>query len=366
MSRGADPAEVGRRRRAMLMARQSNVMAHHQGMTLVSIANALLGSPMVERFHSDPRIKATELLLQERVPRQAPVMQPRPVEATRIAAPVAVDAVRRFRSPTTAFPHATFLSNGHYVAIVTNAGGGASFCRGRAVTRDSRDATRDPVNHCIYLRDARSGTVWSPTGQPLSRDPQDYLVTLAPERATFHRLHEGIATNLEIAVSPEDDVEVRRIAIMNRSDRTREIDVTSYAEIVLATPASDLAHPAFGKLFVETAFRSECAALLCRRRPGGFDAEEIWAVHVLSLEGRPQGALEYETDRSRFLGRGRGTDNPQALDGRSLSNTVGATLDPIVSLRQRVRLAPGGFVRLSFSTGITSSQDTAVALARKC
>ncbi len=168
---------------------------------------------------------------------------------------------------------------------------------------------------------------------------------MAPERATFHRLHDGIATNLEIAVSTEDDVEVRRLAIMNRSDRTREIDVTSYAEIVLATPASDLAHPAFGKLFVETAFRSDCAALLCRRRPGGVDADEVWAVHVLSLEGRPQGALEYETDRSRFLGRGRGPDNPQALDGRSLSNTVGATLDPIVSLRQRVRLAPGGFVQ---------------------
>ncbi|MEP7308093.1 MAG: glucoamylase family protein [Acidobacteriota bacterium] len=366
-SRGGDSVEgLGNTGRAIANGTVvRNVMAHHQGMTVVSIANALLGAPMVERFHSDPRIKATELLLQERVPRQVPVMQPRPVEATRITGPIAVDALRRFRSPTTAFPHATFLSNGHYVAIVTNAGGGASFCRGRSVTRDGRDATRDPVNHCIYLRDARSGSVWSPTGQPFNSDPQDYLVTLAPERAAFHLLHEGIATNLEIAVSPEDDVEVRRIAIMNRSDRTREIDVTSYAEIVLATTASDVAHPAFGKLFVETAFRPDCAALLCRRRPGGFDAEEIWAVHVLSLEGRPQGALEYETDRSRFLGRGRSTDNPQALDGRSLSNTVGAPLDPIVSLRQRVRLAPGGFVRLSFATGLAASEDTAVALARK-
>jgi cyclic beta-1,2-glucan synthetase len=233
------------------------------------------------------------------------------------------------------------------------------------VTRDRRDATRDLASQCIYLRDVRSGSVWSPTGQPLSHEPQDYLATLTPERAKFHHLYDGVATNLEIAVSTEDDVEVRRLAIMNRSDRQREIDVTSYAEIVLATPASDLAHPAFGKLFIETMFRSDCAALLCRRRPGGADPEEAWAVHVLSLEGRPQGALEYETDRRRFLGRGRGIDNPQALDGRSLSGTVGATLDPIVSLRQRVRLAPGGFVRLSFATGIASSEDTAVALARK-
>jgi cyclic beta-1,2-glucan synthetase len=366
-SRHDDATEaIPRRRRALSRGTiVRTVMAHHQGMALVSIANSLLGYPMVGRFHADPRIKATELLLQERIPRQVPVTQPRPIEATRIAAPVAVDAVRRFRSARTAFPHATFLSNGHYVAVVTNAGGGTSFCRGRSVTRERRDPTRDLVSQCIYLRDVRSRSVWSATGLPLPEEPEDYLVTLAPERAKFHLMHDGVSTNLEIAVSTEDDVEVRRLSIMNRSDRAREIDVTSYAEIVLATPASDLAHPAFGKLSVETSFRGDCAALLCRRRPGGFDPDEVWAVHVLSLEGRPQGALEYETDRGRFLGRGRGLDNPQALDGRSLSNTAGATLDPIVSLRQRVRLAAGGFVRLSFATGIASSQETAVALIRK-
>jgi cyclic beta-1,2-glucan synthetase len=365
--RGVDPgpgaAPTRRQRSDGAIVRTS--MAHHQGMTLVSIANALLGSPMVGRFHADPRVKATELLLQERVPRHVPVTEPRPLEATRVDAPVAVDAVRRFRSPATEFPHAAFLSNGNYVAIITSAGGGASFCRGRAITRSRRDATRDPGSHFIYLRDVRTGSVWSATAHPLPAQPLDYIVTLAPDRATFHRTDDGIATRLEIAVSTEDDVEVRRVAIMNRSDRPREIEITSYVEIVLATPASDLAHPAFGKLFVETEYQPDCSALLCRRRPGGFDAEEAWAVHVLSLEGRPQGALEYETDRSRFLGRGRGPDDPQALDGRSLANAAGATLDPIVSLRQRVRLAPGGFARLSFATGTALNRETAIALAHK-
>jgi cellobiose phosphorylase len=366
-SRGGDAAAApGSDQRSGEGTVVRTAMAHHAGMTLVAIANALLGSPMVERFHADPRIKATELLLQERLPRHVAVIQPRPIEATRIAAPVALDAIRRFRSAETAFPHAAFLSNGHYVAIVTHAGGGTSFCRGRAVTRDRRDATCDPAAHCIYLRDVRSGRVWSPTAQPVQpQEAQEYLVALAPERATYHRLQHDIATNLEVAVSTEEDVEVRRLSIMNRSDRAREIDVTSYAEIVLSKPAADTAHPAFGKLFVETSFRPDSSALLCRRRPGGADPDEVWAVHVLSLEGRPQGALEYETDRSRFLGRGRGTDNPIALDGRPLSNTVGVTLDPIVSLRQRVRLGPGGFVRLSFATGLTSSEDTAIAIARK-
>jgi cyclic beta-1,2-glucan synthetase len=145
----------------------------------------------------------------------------------------------------------------------------------------------------------------------------------------------------------------------------REIEVTSYAEIALAAPAADLSHPAFGKLFLETEYRADVSALLCHRRPGGFDGEEVWAVHVLSLDGRPHGPVEYETDRVKFLGRGRGPDDPQALDGRSLTNSVGATLDPIVSLRQRIRLAPGGFARVSFATGVASNHETAVALAMK-
>ncbi|HKZ33472.1 MAG TPA: glucoamylase family protein [Vicinamibacteria bacterium] len=340
-------------------------MAHHQGMTLVALANVLLGDPMVRRFHADPRVQATELLLQERVPREAAITQPRPVEETRAASPVVAQPMRRFRSPHTLWPHAQFLSNGSYTTVVTNAGGGASFCRGRVVTRHREDLTRDPGSQFIYLRDVRGGAVWSATHHPTGTEPEDYLVTFLAEKATFSRRHDGIASLLDVAVSTEDDVEVRRLALTNHSDRPREIEITSYAEIVLAPAADDLAHPAFGKLFVETEYLPERTALLCGRRPRSADEAALWAVHVLSLEGRTQGPLEWETDRARFLGRGRGTDDPQALDGRSLSGTTGVVLDPVVSLRQRVRLAPGGFVRLSFATGMALSRDTALALAQK-
>jgi cyclic beta-1,2-glucan synthetase len=340
-------------------------LAHHQGMTLVALANALLGDPMVKRFHADPRVRATELLLQERVPRQSPIMQPRPVEETRTSATAPASAARRFRSPHTLFPHAQFLSNGNYTAVITNAGGGASFCRGRAVTRYRQDLTRDPGSQFVYLRDVRSRSVWSATHHPVGKDADDYLVTFQPEKATFRRLDDEIGTHLEIAVSTEDDVEVRRLAVTNHGDRPREIEVTSYAEIVLAPASDDLAHPAFVKLFVETEYLPEIAALVCRRRPRARDEAAPWAVHVFSLEGRPQGPVEWETDRAAFLGRGRGVEDPQALDGRSLSGTTGAVLDPIVSLRQRIRLAPGGFVRMSFSTGMASSRETALALAQK-
>jgi len=339
-------------------------LAHHQGMTLTAIANVLRGNRMVERFHADPRVRATELLLQERAPRHAAVMRPRPDE-TRLAAPVPAVAVRRFRSPHTASPHAQFLSNGNYTAVVTNAGGGASFCRGRVVTRYRQDSTRDPGSQFIYLRDVRSGTVWSATHHPTAKDAEDDVVAFTAEKATFQRRFDGVATQLDVAVSPEDDVEVRRLTVTNQGDRPREIEVTSYAEIVLAPPADDLAHPAFGKLFVETEYVAESSALLCRRRPRAPDDAAMWAVHVICQEGRTQGPVEWETDRGRFLGRGRSPEDPQALDGRPLTGTTGVLLDPIVSLRQRLRLAPGAVVRLSFATGMASSRETALALAQR-
>ena len=346
-------------------------MAHHQGMTLVALANVLLGQPMVERFHADPRVRATELLLQERIPRQAPVTQPRPAEATRISMPAPAVMLRRFRTPHTAYPHAQFLSNGSYTVVVTNAGGGASFHRGRAVTRHRADATCDPAGQTIYLRDVRGGAVWGPTflptryEAPAGAGPKDYLATFQPEKATFRRRAEGIATLLEIAVSTEDDFEVRRLRVTNHSDRPREIEVTSYAEIVLAQPADDLAHPAFAKLFVESELLADAAALLFRRRSRTAPESASWAVHVLGLEGRAQGPVEWESDRARFLGRGHDPSNPVALDGRPLSGTTGAVLDPVACLRQRLRLAPGASARLTFATGVAGSREDAVALAHK-
>ncbi|TFG88724.1 MAG: carbohydrate-binding protein, partial [Gemmatimonadales bacterium] len=340
-------------------------LAHHQGMSLVALANAVLGDPMVQRLQSDPRVKATALLLQERAPRHAPITQPRPAEETRVAAPASAVTVRRFRSPHTRYPHAQFLSNGAYTTIVTNAGGGASMCRGLAVTRYREDRTRDVGSQCIYLRDVRNGSVWSAAYHPTDREPEEYLVTFRAERAVFRRIHEGIATQLDIAVSTEDDVEVRRLTVTNQSDGPRELEVTSYAEIALASVAADLVHPVFSRLFVEPEYLPESAALVCARRPRARSEAGVWAVHVLSVEGRMQGPVEWETDRGRFLGRGRGPDNPAALDGRALSGTTGAVLDPIVSLRQRIRLAPGGFVRLSFATGMAASRDGALEMAHK-
>jgi cyclic beta-1,2-glucan synthetase len=339
--------------------------AHHQGMSLLALASAVLGSPMVRRFHSDPRVQATEPLLQERVPHFVPVIRPRPAESTRVEPTADTVSPRRFRSAHTLYPSAHFLSNGQYTAVVTNGGGGASSWRGLAVTRHRDDPTTDPGSQFVYLRDVRSGLLWSAAHQPVCHEAERYRVTFDADEAMFERTDDGIVTRLEVIVSPEDDVEIRRVTLVNRSNRLREIEVTSLVEIVMASPADDLAHPAFLKLFLETEYLPECTALLCGRRPRSPDEPAPWAVHVISAEDGVHGAIEWETDRARFIGRGRTPENPRALDGRALSGTHGAVLDPVLSLRRRVRIAPDSRVRLSFATGVASTRAAAVALAEK-
>ncbi|HEV3026550.1 MAG TPA: glucoamylase family protein, partial [Planctomycetota bacterium] len=357
---GTDVRERSGRPRGIVVR---TFLAHHQGMALLSLANTLFDFPMTARFHADPRVRATELLLQERVPRSVMIVSPRPAEATHSAPPPLGASQRRYRTPHTASPQAHFLSNGTITTVVTNAGGGATLCRGKALTRWREDRTADSGSSFIYLRDVRSGMTWSAAYQPLCREPERYSVTFMPERAVFQRRDDGIESQMEIAVSPQDDVEVRRLSLTNHSDRVREVEVTSYVELALTPPAEDFAHPAFGKLFLETSYLPALTGIVCSRRPRSADDPETHAVHVLGVEGHPQGAVEWETDRARFLGRGRGPDDPVALDGRALSGTTGAVLDPCASLRVRIRLAPGGFARLAFTTGMARSREAAEALA---
>jgi cellobiose phosphorylase len=339
--------------------------AHHQGMSLVALANVVRDDAFVKRFHADPRVQASELLLQERVPRDAVPSEFRPAESTTPAPSVSFES-RQFRSPHTVSAHTHVLSNGRYTTLVTNGGGGFSTWRDLTVTRQRQDWTNDSGSHFIYVRDPWSNRVWSATYLPVGREPDEYDVAFELERVAFRRRDGDFETTLQVAVSPEDDVEIRRLAIVNRGDRPRDLEVTSYAEIVLGRQADDEAHPAFGKLFVETEFDPQTASLLFGRRRRSSDESPVWAFHVLGLEGRSmRGATEWETDRARFLGRGRSPAHPIALDGRALSGTTGAVLDPVASLRERVHLPPGAFVRMSFATGVAVDRESAVAMARK-
>ena len=343
-------------------------MAHHQGMALVALGNVLNDRVMIERFHADPLVEATELLLQERMPRDVLVARPR-AEEVKSAADVR-DLVppvpRRFTSPHDTTPRTHLLSNGRYAVMVTAAGAGYSRWRDMAVTRWREDVTRDSWGSFLYLRDMHTGAVWSAGHQPSGAEADSYEVEYAEDHAEFSRRDGSIATGLTIVVSTEHDAEIRRVTLTNLGSRAHEIELTSYAEIVLAPQAADLAHPAFQNLFVQTEFVPEIGALLATRRPRSRDEQPIWAAHVAVVEEEAGGVIQYETDRARFLGRGRSVRSPASvIDGRPLSDTVGAVLDPIFSLRCRVRLAPGATAHAIFSTVVAESREEVLDLADK-
>ena len=341
-------------------------MAHHQGMSLVALSNVLHDGVMRDRFHADPRVQAAELLLQERTPRDVLVARPRAEEVRAVAnvRDIVPPIVRRFTSVHASAPSIQLLSNGRYAVMITAAGSGYSHWRNLAVTRWREDRTRDAWGSYVFLRDAFSGRVWSAGYQPSGVEPDSYEGVFAEDHVEIRRSDGTIATTLEVVVSPENDAEVRRVSITNLGPRSREIELTSYAEIVLAPQAADDAHPAFSNLFVQTEFVADLSCLLAMRRPRSPGEAEVWAAHVLVTEGEIVGDLQCETDRARFLGHGRGIRTPMAvIDGLPLTNTVGAVLDPIFSLRRRVRLAPGATARLTFSTLIATSRHDALALA---
>jgi cyclic beta-1,2-glucan synthetase len=323
---------------------------------------------MQSRFHSDLRVQSAELAAAGA--RSAPRCRSKnpPIEKADhvpFARSVPTLRIRRYVTPHTLSPRTHFLSNGSYAVMLTNAGGGYSRRQQLAMTRWREDITTDAWGSFIYVRNVQSGEVWSTTYQPTGREPDDYEVTFAPDRATFRRLDGHIEARTEIVVSPEDDVELRRVSLTNHGSEPCTLELTSYAEVVLAPGDADLAHPAFSNLFVETMAVPERDALICVRRPRG-GTERPHLVHVLSGRGRLGDATEYETDRARFIGRGRSADRPIALSATTpLSNTTGPVLDPIVSLRQWVRVPPGGTARLSFTTGFAETLAAAHQLIEK-
>ena len=343
-------------------------MAHHQAMTVIAVLNAVRDGIMRARFHADPIIQATELLLQERPPRDVAVARPRTDEVAAAAnvRELVPPIMRRFQSAHDPVPRTHLMSNGAYAVMITSAGSGYSRWRDLDVTRWREDVTRDCYGSYVFLRDTRSGEVWSAGYQPSGAEPDRYEVTFSEGRAEFIRNDKGIKTTLEVAVSPEDDAEVRRLSIANLGGRTRELDVTSYAEIVLAPYAADQSHPAFSKLFVETEFVADVGTLLATRRRRSPNDPEAWAAQLVVVEGETTGDLQFETDRARFLGRGRGIRAPFAMAGdRPLSNTAGTVLDPIFSLRRRLRVPPRSSVRIAFWTLIAPTRVEVLDLADK-
>jgi cellobiose phosphorylase len=346
-------------------------MAHHQGMSFLALAYQLLDRPMQKRFESEPLFQATMLLLQERVPKAtAFYAHTTEIPELHAASSGSEMPVRVFNSPDTPVPEVQLLSNGRYHVMITNAGGGYSRWKDIAVTRWREDGTRDDWGAFCYIRDITSGKFWSTTYQPALKQSKNFTTIFSEGRAEFRCRHDDLNAYTEVVVSSEDDIELRRITISNRTRSRREIDVTSYAEVVLAPQPADALHPAFSNLFVQTEIIRARRAILCTRRRRSVGEQAPWMFHLMAAHGAKVGKISYETDRMRFIGRENTIADPQAMNAptgssRALLGSEGSVLDPIVAIRYRITLDPEKSATINIVSGIGETRDAALGLVEK-
>lgn len=342
-------------------------MAHHQGMSFLSLSYLLLGRPMQRRFEANPQFQATMLLLHEKIPKTSLFANASRHSVTHTAPSTVHDMpIRVLHSTNTPVPEVQLLSNGRYHVMVTNGGGSYSRWNDLALTRWREDATRDNWGSFCYVRDLATGDLWSAGYQPTLKKSPSYEVIFSEGRAEFRRTDNEFEMHTEIVVSPEDDIELRRCRIKNRSRKRRTIEVTSYAEVVLAPAAADAAHPAFSKLFVQTEILRKSRSIICTRRPRSATERPFYMFHQMVAHGGDIGQISYETDRMKFIGRGRNTSSPAALrDSEPLSGAQGSVLDPVVAIRYHIALDPGETVTLNTIMGAAETRDACISMIDK-
>ena len=349
-------------------------MAHHLGMSFLALVNFLHDGRLQRRFHSDPRVRTFEPLLHERIPHLPPLHHVTSRERISSIAAIGeiVPSVSQFETPHTATPKTQLLSNGRYALMLTNAGGGYSRWKDFEITRWIADPTCDRWGSFCYIRDVDSNRLWCNSYHPTGGKPENYCVSFTLDRADFHRVDNDIESETEIIVASEDDVEIRRMTLINRSSRVRRLELTSYNELALAPHRADLQHPAFNKLFIQTQALTDLPALVAWRRLRSDGETPVYVAHRLTRESvadnsagdTPNEVIRFETDRRRFIGRGRTLANPMGALQQP-SNTQGFVLDPILSLRESITIAPGQRVQLSLILAAGSSLNQVVGLMNK-
>lgn len=337
-------------------------MAHHQGMSLLTLSNLLLPRTMIQRFHQNKEVRSAELLLQERVPRRAKMIRhPAMHRSGPEREPLAKqgDPVREFGSPHTEIPEVAVLSNGRFGTVVTASGGGYMSWDGILLSRWREEPVTDGWGSFLYIHEPATGELWSPSYQPCRTETPVQKAVFEPDKAAFHRRYGDVEAVMEVCVSSESDAELRRITLTNLGSSTKVLEVTTFVELAMANPIADDAHPAFSKLFVRTAYDERSGCLVASRRKREADERELWTAHALTAEGQTLGSVEFETDRAAFIGRGFQLDAPQCIASR-LKGKTGSVADPAFVMRRRVQLEAGEKAVLYSAVSAAATREAAI------
>ncbi len=341
-------------------------MIHHEGMSLMALDNVLLKNVLQKRFHALPKVKATELLLQEKISKRVVYDREHKFNVSGTSMGKQKIIVRKYTTANTETPETHLISNGSYSLMISNSGAGYASRNRTMIYRWKEDVTKDNTGMFVYIKDVEENEYFSAAYEPCKKEGDNYEVTFSLDKAEFTRSDNNITTRTEITVSTEDDSEVRRLTITNHDTMSKNLEITSYLEVTLAHYDADIVHPAFGNLFVKTEYIDNPSCILATRRPRAKGKKQPWLMQTVATQGTTVGTIQYETSRANFIGRGENTIHPITMKRDSLlSNTVGAVLDPIVSIRRRVKIKPGETCIIAFTTAIANSKVEVINLAKK-
>ncbi|MBC2399085.1 GH36-type glycosyl hydrolase domain-containing protein [Clostridium tetanomorphum] len=341
-------------------------MVHHEGMSLMALDNILRKNILQSRFHRDPKVRAAELLLQEKMPNMVVYDREEKYNEKIFIKDRNITIVRKYLTARTTYPETHLLSNGDYSIMITNSGSGYSKKDNMMVYRWKEDITEDNTGMFFYVKNLNSNEYWSNFYQPCKNEGDSYEVNFSLDKAEFNRVDGNIKTTTQIAVLNEDNGEVRKLFITNNSNSSRTVEITSYCEVTLTNYSADLVHPTFSNLFIKTEYIEDPLCLLAYRRKRQKEGKEPWAIQTVLTDDKIIGKVQYETSRPNFIGRNRNLSKPEVMENDSpLSNTVGAVLDPILSIRVRVQIPPGETCHIAYTTAVADSREEAIKLGRK-
>jgi len=343
-----------------------SLMAHHQGMNLVAINNYLHDGIMRKRFHKEVIVKATEVLLEEK--RQSHFIsiarRGYTIKLGKMHFKEDVLGKRYVTSVAPRIPVASFLSNNKYALMLTSDGDGFSSYKELMLYRWRADLYANTGNF-IYIKDINEGKFWSATYNPTKTEPDEYQAIFSPHQAEFKRVDGDISSHTAVSLSPNHNLEIRKLTLTNSGKVAKQIEITSYLEVVLDSYQADLSHPAFNKLFIESEFIEEQSVFLSKRRSNKGNGNS-YLMHMVKTGVKPLKKIEYENDRLKFIGRNNTLQNPNAIvNSISLSNNAGFCNDPIMSLRVNISLGVNETACISFITGVCNFKEEAVKISEE-
>lgn len=342
------------------------VMAHHQGMSIVALANVLLDGPAQRWGMAIAPIEAVGSLLHERVPREVSLLYAPPSEARPLARQRRrVAGLLRDVMPGVAAVEPTHLmSNGRYSVALRANGAGWSRWGQTGITRQRDDALRDEYGSFFYVRWAGQPNPVSLTQHPAPDPNAHYQSVYHADRVCFDTSWPDLQSHITVWVSPEDDVEFRTVELRNLSDRTLDIELISAFEVTLTDQRADETHPAFTNLFVRSEWLPSHRAVLFERKPRLPTEKGLQVAHfVATADARVLGTT-LQTNRQRWLGRNRSAAQPLAvldpLPAASLEAdcALDTGLDPMCALAVQLRILPNARIQLTFATAVADNGDT--------